>query len=102
LLFSREQYQAAVDAYLRGIERRVEVGLDPFVASVASVFVSRDFLPEDGGDVEQVIGRFAAAGVDLHALGTPLQAEGADAFVGSWDDLIENIGHKASVLATAS
>src|SRR5262245_55101703 len=41
LLFSREQYLAAADAYIRGIERRVEVGLDPFVGSVASVFVSR-------------------------------------------------------------
>ena len=41
LLFSREQYQAAADAYMRGIERRVAVGLDPRVGSVASVFISR-------------------------------------------------------------
>ncbi len=41
LLFSREQYLAAADAYLRGIERRVAAGLDPKVASVASLFVSR-------------------------------------------------------------
>ena len=41
LLFSREQYLAAPDAYVRGIERRIEVGLNPFVGSVASVFVSR-------------------------------------------------------------
>src|SRR5690606_29030588 len=41
LLFSREQYLAALDAYLRGIERRIEAGLDPKVASVASLFVSR-------------------------------------------------------------
>jgi len=198
LLFSREQYLAAADAYIRGIERRVDVGLDPFVGSVASVFVSRwdtahestdqpedlhnqlgiamakrtykayrevidsdrwkrlanegarpqrllwastgtkdpaasdvlyvralaapftvntmpektllafgdhgtadRFLPIDGGDAEQVIGRFAAAGVDVDALAARLQEEGADAFVKSWDDLIDNIGQKTSVLTAA-
>jgi transaldolase len=41
LLFSREQYVAAAEAFLRGIERRVEAGLNPNVGSVASVFISR-------------------------------------------------------------
>lgn len=41
LLFSREQYVAAAEAYIRGIERRVAAGLNPDVRSVASVFVSR-------------------------------------------------------------
>jgi len=41
LLFSREQYIAAAEAYMRGIERRIGAGLDPKVASVASIFVSR-------------------------------------------------------------
>jgi len=41
LLFSRDQYLAAAEAYLRGIERRVVAGLNPDVASVASVFISR-------------------------------------------------------------
>lgn len=41
LLFSREQYLAAAEAYLRGIERRLDAGRDPRVASVASLFVSR-------------------------------------------------------------
>jgi transaldolase len=40
LLFSREQYLAA-EAFLRGIERRIDAGLDPVVGSVASVFISR-------------------------------------------------------------
>ncbi len=53
LLFSAEQYLAAAHAYLRGIERRIEAGLDPVVGSVASLFVSRwdkgsaDDLPEE-------------------------------------------------------
>ncbi len=41
LLFSREQYVAAAEAYLRGIERRIAAKLDPSIASVASLFVSR-------------------------------------------------------------
>jgi transaldolase len=41
LLFSMEQYVAAAEAYLRGVERRVEAGLDPAVGSVASLFISR-------------------------------------------------------------
>jgi transaldolase len=41
LLFSHEQYVAAAEAYLRGIERRIAADLDPRVASVASLFVSR-------------------------------------------------------------
>ncbi len=41
LLFSREQYVAAAEAYLRGVERRIAAGLNPDVASVASLFISR-------------------------------------------------------------
>ncbi|HEX4300717.1 MAG TPA: transaldolase [Gammaproteobacteria bacterium] len=41
LLFSREQYLAAAEAYQRGIQRRMDAGLDPRVHSVASLFVSR-------------------------------------------------------------
>jgi transaldolase len=198
LLFSTEQYLAAADAYIRGIERRVEVGLDPFVGSVASVFVSRwdtahesidrpaefhnqlgiamakrtykayrevidsdrwkrlanegarpqrllwastgtkdpqapdilyvralaapftvntlpektllafgdhgivdHFLPRDGGDAEEQIWRFSSRGVDVDVLAARLQQEGADAFVKSWDELIDNIGQKAGALTAA-
>src|ERR1700676_3854717 len=41
LLFSREQYVAAAEAYLRGVERRLGAGLEPGVESVASLFISR-------------------------------------------------------------
>ncbi len=41
LLFSRSQYVAAAEAYLRGIERRIAAGLHPVVGSVASLFISR-------------------------------------------------------------
>lgn len=41
LLFTQEHYAAAAEAYLRGIERRIDAGLSPRVASVASLFISR-------------------------------------------------------------
>ena len=41
LLFSREHYVAAAEAFLRGIERRIDAGLKPEVGSVASLFISR-------------------------------------------------------------
>jgi len=41
LLFSREHYLAAAEAYLRGVERRIAAGLNPNVGSVASLFISR-------------------------------------------------------------
>jgi len=53
LLFSPEQYLAAADAFMRGVERRIEAGLNPVVGSVASVFMSRwdvavlDRVPDD-------------------------------------------------------
>jgi transaldolase len=41
LLFSREHYLAAAEAYMRGVERRIKAGLNPKIGSVASVFISR-------------------------------------------------------------
>ena len=41
LLFSDDQYVAAAEAFMRGIERRIEAGLPPNIGSVALVFISR-------------------------------------------------------------
>jgi transaldolase len=41
LIFSREHYLGAAEAFIRGTERRIEAGLRPDVHSVASLFVSR-------------------------------------------------------------
>jgi transaldolase len=54
LLFSREHYLAAAEAYLRGIERRLAARLDPGIASVASLFVSR----WDAGVKEEISAQF--------------------------------------------
>src|SRR5246500_2228173 len=50
LLFSREQYLASAEAYMRGLERRVSAGLSPDIRSVASVFLSR----WDGATMDKV------------------------------------------------
>ena len=197
LLFSREQYVAAAEAYLRGIERRIAAGLPSDITSVASLFISRwdaavvgkvpeplinrlgiaigkrsykaycdliasqrwqrafnagarpqrlllastgtkdpkasDILyikalaapltvntmpegtlkafadhgeieavmPRDGGDCEAVLAQFAKAGIDIDALATRLQDEGAASFVKSWNELMEVISAKSATLEKA-
>jgi len=198
LLFSTDQYLAAADAFLRGVERRMEAGLRPNVGSVASVFVSRwdtavsgkvprelnnklgiavamhtykaarnllssprwhriynagafpqrllwastgtkdpaasdvlyvkslaapftvntmpektlnalaahtelgSILPADGGNCEDVLAQFSAAGIDLEALAAQLQDEGARTFVKSWKELMTVIDAKAGGLEKAA
>lgn len=197
LLFSREHYLAAAEAYLRGIERRVASGLKPDVRSVAFMFISRwdvaasskvpevlrdrlgiaiarrtyrayrdlldsprsqralndgarpqrllwastgtkdpnasdvlyvkslaapftidtipertlkafadhgevgPLLPADGGDCEEVLAEFAAAGIDIDALAARLQDEGAKSFVKSWNELMASIASKGEALKDA-
>lgn len=192
LIFSAKQYRAAADAWLRGVERRIEAGLNPNVASVASLFVSRwdaavagkvpssldnklgvaiaqetykvyskllesarwqralnagarpqrllfastgtkdpkasdvlyvqaliapltvNTIPEgtlhafaahgevgrelspEGGDSTEVLLDFTRSGVDLEALSTRLQEEGAAAFVTAWKDLLGVIASKTA------
>ena len=195
LLFSREQYLASAEAWMRGIERRMAEGKDPHVDSVASVFISRwdvavapqvpavlhnklgiaigqrtykaycdlrdtprwkkiiaagvhpqrllwastgtkdpkapdtlyvealaapgtintipdktilafadhgklqGALPRDGGDCEQVIAQFNAAGIDDAVLAGKLQRDGAAAFVKAWNDLLGRIAQKCAAVA---
>jgi len=194
LLFSREQYVAAAEAYMRGIERRIAGGLDPKVSSVASLFVSRwdvavkdkvagelrnrlgiavarrtykahrdllasprwqklagagartqrllwastgtkdpgapdtlyvealaapdtintmpdktllafadhgrvnGVMPIDGGDADAVLAAFTRAGVDNAALAARLQREGAQSFAKSWQELMDCIATKSSIV----
>ena len=197
LLFSRDQYAAAAEAYLRGIERRITAGLNPDVGSVASLFISRwdvavmgkapeelrdqlgiaiagqayekyrllldsprwqrifnagarpqrllwastgtkdpkasdilyvhalaapltvntmpegtlkaladhgeigDTLPVRAADSDEVLARFAKAGIDTDALGSQLLDEGAKSFVQSWNELMEVIASKSETLKKA-
>jgi transaldolase len=197
LLFSREQYLAAAEAYLRGIERRMAAGLNPDVCSLASVFISRwdkatmekvsgdlrdkigiavaqrtykayrqlldserwlrlanagarpqrllwastgtkdpaasdilyikalaapftvntipdktllafadhgsvgKLMASDGGDAEQMIARFAKAGVDYDKLANELQREGAESFVKDWNEMLASIVSKSAAFKAA-
>ncbi|HVN06819.1 MAG TPA: transaldolase [Bryobacteraceae bacterium] len=192
LLFSSEHYVAAAQAFMRGIERRIAAGLNPQVASVASLFISRwdaavaskvpeplrnqlgiavakraykasgellaseqwrraynfgarpqrllwastgtkdpkasatlyidalatpftvNTMPEGtlqalaaktevgalstADDGAEMLARFAAAGIDVHALGAELQEQGAKSFVASWNDLMAVIESKSQAL----
>ncbi len=197
LLFDADQYSKQADAYMKGIERRIERGEDPNVESVASIFVSRwdvavadkvpaelkdrlgvaasirgyvryrelldsdrwqrlenegarpqrllfastgtkdpelpktkyvdelaapntvntmpeetllayaeegelgPLLPPDGGDNEDLLAEFAAAGVDVDELAAQLQSEGAKKFEDSWTDLLDCISGKESAVGSA-
>ena len=57
-------------------------------------------MAKDGGDAEQVLARFAAAGIDVDALATQLQVDGASSFVKSWTELMQRIKDKSAALAT--
>jgi transaldolase len=61
LLFSREHYVAAAEAFLRGVERRIEKGLDPVVGSVASIFISRWDVTVQGKVPETLRGQLGIA-----------------------------------------
>ena len=58
-------------------------------------------LPADGGDCEEVLGRFAKAGIDVDALAAQLQDEGAKSFVKSWNELMAVITFKSAALKKA-
>jgi len=59
----------------------------------------KSVIAKDGGDAEQVLARFASAGVDIDALAARLQLEGAESFVKSWRELMSRIAEKSTALA---
>lgn len=59
-------------------------------------------LPADGGDCEEVLAQFAKAGIDIDALATQLQDEGAMSFEKSWKDLMSVVTSKCDLLKKAS
>jgi transaldolase len=61
----------------------------------------KSVMAKDGGDAEQVLARFADAGIDIDALGARLQLEGAESFVKSWSELMKRIAEKSAALATS-
>ncbi len=60
-----------------------------------------DLLPADPAAADALLARFAAAGVDVEAVGRDLQEKGAAAFVTSWTSLLERIAAKVAEVAGA-
>ena len=61
-----------------------------------------ELLAPDGGDCERVLASFAKAGIDVDALATRLQNDGAVSFVKSWNDLIACVESKSAAMRKAS
>ena len=60
-----------------------------------------DLLAADGGDSQAVLAKFGELGVDVDALATKLQVDGAASFVKSWEELLTVIASKADQLRKA-
>jgi transaldolase len=58
-------------------------------------------LPADGGDNEELLAQFEAAGIDLDDLATQLQSDGAKKFEDSWNDLLDCIAGKVTAVGSA-
>jgi transaldolase len=61
-----------------------------------------ELITADGGDSDKVLAQFAGAGIDVNALASQLQAEGAKSFVSSWQELMGVIASKSAALQKAS
>ena len=61
----------------------------------------RGVMAEDGGDAEALLAEFERAGIDVASLADQLQREGAEAFVKSWNELLERIAAKSEALAAS-
>jgi transaldolase len=58
-------------------------------------------LPADGGDCEMVLAEFVRAGIDIDAVASQLQDEGAKSFVSSWNELLAVIDSKTAAIGKA-
>jgi transaldolase len=94
---STKDPSAADTFYVHGLSAPFTVDTMPdqtLVAFFEHGEVGED-MPADGGDCDEVLARFAAAGVDVGALATQLQEKGAQAFDASWSDLLQHIDQQA-------
>ena len=95
--------QAAADLYVSAFAAPDTIDTMPEKTLLAFADKGRlkGTMPADGGDAEEVLKRFAQAGIDVDALATKLQAEGAQSFVKSWNELMQRIGRKSAALASS-
>jgi transaldolase len=74
---------------------------EPTLLDFADHGAIEELMPADGGDAEATLSRFAQAGIDAGQLATQLQKEGAQAFVDSWNELLQVIDTKSGQLVGA-
>ena len=95
--------KASPDLYIRTLAAPFTVNTMP--EGTLKAFADRggvdELLTASAGDSDEVLARFAAAGVDVYALAERLQAEGAASFVSSWHDLMDVLAAKSAALANA-
>jgi transaldolase len=94
-LFSGEQYAAAAEAYMRGIERRMP---EATLNALAAHWEFGEALPENN---DKIFIEFAIAGIDTDAVATQLVEEGIASFAKSWNDQLDCIASKSEALKTA-
>ena len=86
--------------YIKGLAAPFTVNTMPegTLKALAAHTELGELLPVDGGDCEEVLARFAQAGIDVDALAAQLQDEGAKSFVNSWNELLGVISSKSALL----
>src|SRR5262249_61290204 len=97
----RYQRSSRVGRPVRGGARRPlyhQHDAEGTLKAVADHGVLTGILSADGGDSEEVLARFAKSGVEVEALATKLQDEGAKSFVASWRELVGVIAFKTAAL----
>jgi transaldolase len=75
---------------------------EPTLLALADHGELGSIMAPDGGDCETVLAQFSGAGVKLEALAAQLQADGAKAFVKSWEELLAVIASKSNALKRAA
>jgi Transaldolase/Fructose-6-phosphate aldolase/XFP N-terminal domain len=103
VVFAREQ-KSYVDRNIKALAAPFTVNTMPeaTLKALAEHTELGSIMAADGGDCEEVLARFAQASVDVDALATQLQQEGAKSFVKSWNELMSVIASKSDALKQAA
>ncbi len=95
---------ASPTLYVTGLAAPDTVNTMPeetLLAAGAESLASVDPIPAAADEADAVLARFAAAGIDVDALGLELQQKGAASFVGSWTSLLARVAEKSRVAQTS-
>ena len=96
--------KASDDLYIKALAAPFTINTMPEKTLLAVADHGRvgDAIPPDGGDAEEVLTGFADAGIDVDALATRLQKEGAETFVKSWTEMLDSVKAKGEKVASGA